>query len=106
MENLPAINFKPCPGFILIDPLETDKKSDYIAVQDNIDRPYKGTVLAIGDEKWEDGKYIPSPVEVGDFVLYSIAGIERFKMNYKDNPRYEFVIAPYGRILGIINEKE
>ena len=99
--------FDPAPGFLLIDPLEKDEKSHYIAVQDNIDQPYKGTVLAVGREKLSEfGKPVKSPVLVGDFILYSISGIERFKMSYKDNPRYEFVICPFSRVLGIIKEKK
>jgi len=102
VSNLAKVNFIPAPGYILIDPLEKDKKSDFIAVQDTTDKPYKGTVLAVSTEKWEDGIRIQPPVKVGDFVLYSIAGIERFKMEWQGNPRYEFVVAPFGRILGVI----
>jgi len=50
----------------------------------------------------ENGNKTPFFARVGDFVLFSIAGVERTKMEYKGNPRYEFVIAPYGRVLGVI----
>lgn len=98
--------FKPAPGYILIDPLEKDEKSSMIAVHDKIDQPHKGTVLAIGPDRISDyGQTLTSPVKVGDFVLYSIAGIERFKMDYKGNLRYEFVMCPFTRILGVIGGK-
>jgi len=96
------VPFKPNPGFILIDPLEKDKKSDYISVTDTQDKQFKGTVLAIGDSYKDDkGNDRSSNVKVGDFVLYSIMGTEEFKMEYKSDPRYKFVIAPFGRILGV-----
>ncbi len=103
MKEITDNQFHPTSGYVLIDPLEQDKKSDFVVVQDSVDRPHKGTVLAVGPRKLdENGQFIDAPVKVGDFVLYSIAGIERFKMMYKNNPRYEFVVAPFGRILGVI----
>jgi len=94
------INYTPTPGFLLIDPLEKDKKSDYMATIDSIDQPHKGTVIAVGDVKISDyGIKQECPVKIGDFVLYSIAGIEETKLEYKGDPRHRFIIAPFGRIL-------
>jgi len=94
------ITYIPTSGFCLIDPLEKDKKSDYMTIQDSVDRPYKGTVIAVGDTKISDyGIKQECPVKVGDFVLYSIAGIEETKLEYKGDPRHRFIIAPFGRIL-------
>ncbi len=99
MKEITAV-LKPTPGYILIDPLEKDEKSQYIAVQDSIDKPHKGTVIAVGDSKVTDyGINIESPVKIGDFVLYSIAGCEEFKTEYKGDPRHRFIISPFGRIL-------
>ena len=97
-----APKFKPNPGYILIDPLEKDKKSDYISVTDTQDQPFKGTVLAVGDSYIDEkGNERKPNVSVGDFVLYSIMGTEEFKMDYDNNPRYRLIISPFGRILGI-----
>src|SRR3990167_2166660 len=97
------INFTPAPGYVLIDPVEQDKKSDYIQTVDTVDRSYKGHVLAIGDPlPDESGNIRGFFAKVGDLVLFSIAGVERTKMEYKGNLRYEFVITPYNRVLGII----
>lgn len=88
------------PGFVLIDPLEKDKKSDIIAVQDSVDKAYKGKVISVGKPKQTDyGTQIMPTVSEGDFVLYSIAGCEETKIEYNGDPRKRLVIAPFGRIL-------
>lgn len=104
MKEITDSKFTPSSGYVLIIPLEQDGKSDLVVVQDSVDRPHKGTVLAVGARKLDENGllFIDAPVKVGDFVLYSIAGVERFKMLYKNNPRYEFVVAPFSRILGVI----
>ena len=101
----PSIKFTPCPGYLLIDPIEKDKKSDYVVTIDSVDQPHKGHVLAVGEDKLSDyGEWLESPVAVGDFVLFSIVGCERMKMEYKGDLRHEFVIAPFGRVLGIFKK--
>lgn len=95
--------FTPTPGYIVINPISVDKKSDYVSVVDTQDQPHKGTVLAVGDSYVDDkGNEKKSPVNVGDFVLYSIMGIEEFKMEYDGDVRHRLIIAPFGRILGVI----
>ena len=97
------MRFTPASGYCLIDPLEKDRKSDLIAVSDPIDKPHKGKVMAIGADTFYSNtdKIYKCPVKVGDNVLYSIAGIESFKMEYEGNPRHEFIMCPFSRILGI-----
>lgn len=93
-------NYILAPGFCLIDPEEKDKKSDYIAVQDLVDKSHKGKVVAVGDAKITDfGIKIESPVNVGDLALYSIAGVEETKLEFEGDFRHRFVIVPFGRIL-------
>lgn len=104
MNNL-VPNFKPNPGFILIDPLEKDTKSSLMNVVDTQDVPFKGTVLAVGDSYIDDkGNEKTTNVKVGDFVLYSIVGTEEFKMDFKDNKRYRLVISPFSRVLGVFTK--
>lgn len=95
------VQFQPNAGFVLIDPIEKDKKSDLISVADTQDQPFKGTVLAVGESIFDDnGNEKKCPVKVGDFVLYSVMGIEEFKMEFNGNPRYRLIISPFSRILG------
>ena len=102
MNNL-VPKFKPSPGYVLINPLEKDKKSDYMCVTDTQDQPFKGTVIAVGDSYIDDkGNEKKPTVSVGDFVLYSVMGTEEFKMEYDNNPRYRLIISPFSRILGIL----
>ncbi len=97
------INFKPCPGYILIDSLQSVKKSDLVVVSDKIDDPHQGIVVAVGDTRITDYGVEQKPhVKVGDHVLYSIAGIEKTRLPYGKDLRHQFVIAPFGRVLGII----
>ncbi len=99
------INFKPTPGFILVDPLEKDIKSSRMAVPDVQDKPYKGTVMAIGGKMiTQSGERLNSPVKVGDFILYSIQGIEEFKMEYKGDFRHRFIIVPFTRVFGVMKK--
>jgi len=100
MESTKKYPFIPCPGFILIDPLEKAEKSSMIHVQDPVDNPHRGTVVAVGAPKITDyGIIQESPVKAGDIVLYSIAGIEETKLEYKGDKRKRFIIAPFSRIL-------
>lgn len=97
------INFIPAPNYILISPLDKDKKSDMIVVSDPVDKSYKGYIMAIGVPlPNEHGDILPFFANVGDLVLFSIAGVERTKMDYNNDPRSEFIIAPYNRVLGIL----
>lgn len=98
-------NFKPAPNYVLIDPLDKDKKSSMMVISDSVDKSYKGYVLAIGDPQADDkGITREFFAKVGDLVLFSIAGVERTKFEYKGDYRYEFIIAPYNRVLGLFNE--
>jgi len=93
-------SYIPAPGYCLIDPQEKDHKSDYIAVQDSVDKSHKGKVVAVGDTKVTDfGIKIESPVKVGDLALYSIVGVEETKLEFEGDLRHRFVIVPFGRIL-------
>lgn len=92
----------PSPGFLLIDPLIEDKKSDFVSVTDTQDMPFKGTVIAVGEPYFDDkGNERFPTAKIKDFVLYSIMGTEEFKAEYKGNIRHRFVVAPFSRILGI-----
>lgn len=38
------------------------------------EKPLRGTVVAVGDGRWENGTRVPLDVEVGDEVIYSKYG--------------------------------
>ncbi len=61
------------------------------------ERPAKGTVVAVGPGKMEDGKLTPMNVKVGDKVLFSKYGYDEVKLDGE-----EYLILPEAQILGII----
>ncbi len=61
------------------------------------ERPAKGTVVAVGPGKTEDGKLIAMNVKVGDKVLFSKYGYDEVKL---DNE--EYLILPEAQILAVI----
>lgn len=93
-------NFIMAPGYILIDPLSKEEKSSMMAVVDGVDKAYKGHVVSIGDPlPDQNGNIREFFAKVGDLVKYSIQGCEIVKLEYGDDKRHEFVIAPFGRVL-------
>ena len=100
--------FKPSPGYLLILPIEIEKRSDLIAVPNFMDDEHRGRVVAVGNLKPFDSNpsiIQDSPCKLGDKVLYSLAGCERTKLPYKDNLREDFIIAPFNRVLGVFTEE-
>ena len=45
------------------------------------ERPSRGTVIAVGEGRYEDGKRIPLDVAVGDEVIYSKYGRTEVKVD-------------------------
>jgi chaperonin GroES len=48
------------------------------------EKPSRGTVVAVGDGRYEDGKRIPLDVAVGDEVIYSKYGGTEIKVDGED----------------------
>lgn len=97
--------FTPSPGYVLIDPLDKVEKSSNVAVVDAADKPHFGVIIKIGDTRLDEkGNVVSCSQKEGQYVWYSIAGIEETKMLFEDDPRHRFVIAPFSRILGGWNE--
>lgn len=73
MATLSAKQLHPAPGYVLVEPAQSQKQTDSgIYLPDtHDDKPQHGTVLAVGDSIWESGvKELKSPVKKGDQVLY------------------------------------
>ena len=89
----------PAPNYVLIDPEDKNDTTSYMKLPEE-GRSYKGYVVAIGEpEADEKGIVRKFFAEVGDLVLYSMAGVERTKLTYKDWVRHEFILAPYSRVI-------
>lgn len=85
-------NFKPTSGYLLIEPAETQTKTDsgiYLPDSAASERPQKGEVLAVGpDEVTDSGVKRTSPCKVGDIIVYKKWGGNEFKIG---NTEYLFV---------------
>ena len=77
---------KPLAGYVLIEPAEKETKTaSGILLPDSADeKPQEGKVLACGDSIYEHGKEIPSPVKVGDKVVYKKWGGNEVKVDGKE----------------------
>ena len=64
----------------------------------NKDKPTKGTVVAVGPGKYEDGKRVPLQVKAGDVVLFSAYGYDEVKIEGQ-----EYYILAESNVLGIVN---
>jgi chaperonin GroES len=73
------LNIQPLGDRVVIKPAEAESQraSGLYVAETAKEKPQKGTVVAVGPGKWEDGKLEPMSVEVGDTVLFAkYAGTE------------------------------
>lgn len=92
----------PLNDKILIKPIESDevnKTSSGIIIPDTVskEKPEQGTVIAVGEGRFENGKRIPVSVKVGDKVVFSRYGYEEVKLE-----GVEYYILKEENILAII----
>lgn len=83
-----------------ISPSDLEKKSSFgIIIPETVskEKPEQGKVIAIGDGKYEDGKYVPMKVKVGDQVVFSKYGYDEIKIE-----GVEYYILSESNILAII----
>lgn len=94
---------KPLADRIVVKPAEkgSEKKlASGIIIPETIDKekPARGTVVAIGPGKYEDGARVPMTVKVGDEVLFSKYGYDEVKVEGED-----FYILSESNILAIVD---
>jgi chaperonin GroES len=96
-----GVGIKPLGDRVVVKPEEKgeQKLASGIIIPESADkeRPMKGTVVAVGPGKMEEGKRAPMSVEVGDEVLFSKYGYDEVKIDGQDY----FILAESG-ILGIV----
>lgn len=71
-----------------------------IIIPETVDkeRPSKGTVVAVGPGKYDDGVLVPMTVKVGDTVLFSKYGYDEVKID-----GVEYYILSEGSVLAVLN---
>lgn len=83
-----GLNIKPSAGYLLIEPAETQTKTDsgiYLPDSAASEKPQKGKVLAVGpDEVTEKGLKKTRPANIGDIVFYKKWGGNEVKIDSKE----------------------
>lgn len=89
------INLKPTAGYVLIEPVEVERKtsSGIVLPESHEEKPSKGTVLAVGPNLDCDCKSecsCKAPCKVGDVVVYKKWGGNEYKVGDKEYLFVEF----------------
>ena len=66
------MNLKPLGENVVLKAAEAEEqtKSGLFIPDTAREKPQKGTVVAVGEGKYEDGKRVPVDVKAGDVVIY------------------------------------
>ncbi|VVC76726.1 10 kDa chaperonin [Aquicella siphonis] len=97
-KNTPKI--RPLSDRIVVEPKEVESKTaGGIVIPDTADKdkPMQGTVLAIGNGKYIDGKMQPLQVKVGDRVLFGKYAGTNIKLEDR-----EFLVMREEDVMGVI----
>ncbi|MBI3571986.1 co-chaperone GroES [Candidatus Kaiserbacteria bacterium] len=94
----------PLGDKIVVRPAEKEgekKLASGIIIPDtaNKEKPAKGTVVAVGAGKYEDGKRVPLSVKIGDVVLFSKYGYDEVKVAGED-----YYILSESSVLGVVGK--
>jgi chaperonin GroES len=70
------LNLKPLGDRVIVQGSDAEEvTASGIVLPDTAkEKPQRGTVLAVGEGRWDEGKRIPLDVAVGDEVIYSKYG--------------------------------
>ena len=84
-KQKPHFKITPLGDRILLKPLSGDEMNTTasgIIIPDTVskEKPEQGTVIAVGEGRWDDGKRVPMSVKVGDKVVFSRYGYEEVKL--------------------------
>jgi chaperonin GroES len=91
---------RPLSDRIVVEPKEVELKSaGGIVIPDTADKdkPMQGTVLAIGNGKYIDGKLQPLQVKVGDQILFGKYSGTNVKLSDK-----EFLVMREEDVMGVL----
>lgn len=87
MATLEIKNIHPLPGYVVIEPVESQKQTEsgiYLP-ETNEEKPQMGTVIAVSDSYVnEQGATIACPVKKGDTVFYKKWGGNEVKLGKKE----------------------
>ncbi len=81
-----TVPVQPLGDRILVQPADKAGETTLasgIIIPETVDkeRPSKGTVIAVGPGRYDDGDLLPMQVKVGDTILFSKYGFDEVKVN-------------------------
>lgn len=90
---------RPLSDRIVVEPKEQEEMVGGIVIPQSADKdkPMEGTVLAIGNGKYIDGKVLPLQVKVGDRILFGKYAGTSFKFENKD-----FLVMREEDVMGVL----
>ncbi|HEC93890.1 MAG TPA: co-chaperone GroES [Candidatus Kaiserbacteria bacterium] len=102
MEKNKKISIKPLGDRVVVKPVNKDEMTKSVSgiiipESANKEKPGRGTVVAVGSGKYEDGTRQPVEVSVGNTVLFSKYGYDEVKVDGE-----EYYILSESNILAII----
>jgi chaperonin GroES len=85
-ETQAKLQIQPLGDRVVVKPAEQEaqRPSGIYVAETAKEKPQKGTVLAVGPGKWEDGSVEPMNVEVGDTVLFAKYAGTEIKLDNED----------------------
>lgn len=86
MATKQQVPVRPLADRVVVRPADKNEEQTLasgIIIPETVDRerPSKGTVVAVGPGKYDDGDLIPMEVAVGDTVLFSKYGFDEVKID-------------------------
>ncbi|KND50644.1 MAG: chaperonin GroES [Parcubacteria bacterium C7867-001] len=72
-SDTPAFSIIPRGDRVIVKPMKKEEKTaSGIIIPDTVksEKPERGTIVAVGQGRMEDGKLIPMDLKVGDKVLF------------------------------------
>ena len=92
---------KPLMGYVLVEPssAETTTISGIYLPESAQEKPAQGTVVALGDPLFIDGREILPPVKMGDKVVFKKWGGDEIKVS-----GVEYKLVKYEDLMAIIED--
>jgi chaperonin GroES len=93
---------RPLSDRVVVEPREVETKTaGGIVIPDTADKdkPIQGTIIAIGNGRYVDGKMVPLQVKVGDQVLFGKYSGTNIKLD-----EAEYLVMREEDIMGVVEE--
>lgn len=94
--------FNPSPGYVLLEILPNEEHESLTTEIKEEATPQRGKVLMVGDDTYyETGQEMKCPAKIGQTVIHSGYGWERFRYKGK-----QFTLCPFSKILSSYDSED